>query len=183
MVLAERRVRQFVEALASRAPAPGGGAAAALTGALGAALLGMMGRIVLARPGGSASRRRVRQACAVCDRARRALLRLMDDDARAYARLVALWRGGPSPTRRAAQRRALEVPLAICERTMMALRQAPALQAAAGRHLVSDVAAGTALLTGGFAAAAATVAANLDGLGQPAQAAAIRRKLQVLARR
>ena len=182
MALANRTVRQFVEALASRAPAPGGGASAALSSAMGAALLGMVGRIVLARSSGARSQA-LKQACAVCDRERRALLRLMDDDARAYARLVVLWRGGPSPARRAAQRRALEAPLAMCERTMTVLRQAPALQAAAGRSLVSDVAAGMALLTGGFAAAAATVSANLDGLGQPARASAIRRKLQTLTRR
>ena len=181
--LADRKVRVFVEALASRAPAPGGGSAAALTSALGAALLGMVGRIVLARPGALASRRRVRQACVVCDRERRALLRLMDEDARAYTQLIKVWRRGPSPARRAAQRRAIEAPLTICERTMAVLRQASCIQSVAGHRLVSDVAAGAALLTGGFAAAAATVAANLDGLDQPAQAEAIRRKLRTLTRR
>lgn len=186
MGLAARTVRQFVTALASRAPAPGGGAAAALSSALGAALLAKVGRIVLARRGG-ATRKVLRQACAVCDRERRALVRLMEEDARAYARLVdALRTTRDSPLRgqslKAARRRALEVPLAICERTMVVLRQAPVLQAAVGRHLVSDVVAGSALLTSGFSAAAATVSANLDGLAQPAQAAAIRRKLQAFIR-
>ena len=45
MILTDMTVRAFSEKLASNAPAPGGGSAAALSGALGAALISMVCRL------------------------------------------------------------------------------------------------------------------------------------------
>ena len=45
----QQTVPQFLEALASAAPAPGGGAACALSGAMGAALVSMVANLTLAR--------------------------------------------------------------------------------------------------------------------------------------
>ena len=49
MKLAEMGVTQFVDTLASDAPAPGGGSAAALMGALGAGLAAMVGCLTQGR--------------------------------------------------------------------------------------------------------------------------------------
>ena len=51
MELAELTTRGFSELLASDAPAPGGGSAAALEGALGAALIAMVCRLTADKPG------------------------------------------------------------------------------------------------------------------------------------
>lgn len=179
--LADRTVRQFAAALASRQPTPGGGSAAALSGALGAALYTMVCRIALNRQSQQGGlRTKLSRVGASCNLEMRRFIQLVEDDAQAYQQLVDFLTQPDSPRRRAAQRRALSVPLAICERSVAVLRHLTFLESVAGRSLTSDVAAGTALLTGGFAAAAATVTANLDGLGQPARAAAIRRKLRGL---
>ena len=45
MILTDMTVKAFAEKLASNAPAPGGGSAAALSGALGAALVSMVCRL------------------------------------------------------------------------------------------------------------------------------------------
>ena len=50
MELAELTTRGFSELLASDAPAPGGGSAAALEGALGAALIAMVCRLTADKP-------------------------------------------------------------------------------------------------------------------------------------
>ena len=177
-------VTRFLRDLASSRPTPGGGSAAAVSGALGAALYSMVLGIVLARRLPAAQRRRLAALRTVCERHRRTLERLIDEDAVAYGRLVKAWarsrRQGPSPALQASQRAALAAPLKICEAAMGLLEQSPALARAAGRWLVSDVTAGSALLVGSFAAAAATVAANLDGLDRPAQAAAVRRQVASL---
>ena len=49
MELAELTVRGFTEEIASAAPAPGGGSAAALAGAVGAALTAMVSGLTLGR--------------------------------------------------------------------------------------------------------------------------------------
>jgi len=165
--LTQQRVRAFVDALASRQPTPGGGSAAALASALGASLYVMVCRIALARRSPSAARRRrVRRVCATCDRHRRALLTLIETDASVYGRLVAVQKRRQPLVVRQAQARALRAPREICERALAVLRQAPVLASVAGASLASDVAAGSALLVGGFAAAAATVAANLEAMGR-----------------
>lgn len=49
MLLTDMSVKQFVEKLASDAPAPGGGSAAALSGALGAGLVSMVCRLTVGK--------------------------------------------------------------------------------------------------------------------------------------
>ena len=44
-------VERFLEAMASKDPTPGGGAAAAIAGATGAALIAMVGRLTLGKQG------------------------------------------------------------------------------------------------------------------------------------
>ncbi len=183
--LARQSVRAFVKRLASRRPTPGGGSAAALTSSLGAALLVKVGRIILARRptvGRSltaAQRRAIQRLCTTCDAHARALIRLVDADAEAYGQLFAVWGSRNRRVVQRAQRQALEVPLAMCGRTVAVLRQAPALTRVAGRSLGSDVEAATALLTAGFAAAAATVLINVESVGAP-QAALVRQRLRQL---
>ena len=197
MALTGRSLRGFLQALASRQPTPGGGSAAALSAALGASLYVMVCRILVAREPPPARRRQLQRWAVACEQDRRALLRLVEHDARAYGRLVAANRSRHGERRRRqAQRQAMHVPLAICDRAFAALRRAPALRRLAGPALASDVVAGSALLVGGFVAAAAMVVANLEGMdqrlpredagprpsGQQAQAAEIRRRLQTLLR-
>ncbi|HEX6121861.1 MAG TPA: cyclodeaminase/cyclohydrolase family protein [Ktedonobacterales bacterium] len=80
----ESTLRAFSEALGSRTPTPGGGAAAALAGALAAALAEMVAQLTT----GKAKFRAVEpQVRGVIERARQArvrLLDLMDEDTRAF---------------------------------------------------------------------------------------------------
>lgn len=48
-MLVQKTVKEFVEAVASNAPAPGGGSVAALTGALGSALTAMVGNLTIGK--------------------------------------------------------------------------------------------------------------------------------------
>jgi len=43
-MLSEMKINEFIELLASKEPAPGGGSAAALSGAIGTALISMVAR-------------------------------------------------------------------------------------------------------------------------------------------
>ena len=80
----EPSVSDFVAALGSRAPTPGGGAASALTGALAAALAEMVARFTVGR----ASYREVEPAAQAilqrAEQARQALLALVAEDERAF---------------------------------------------------------------------------------------------------
>src|SRR3990170_4766373 len=74
----------FTVRLASSDPTPGGGSAAAVAGSLAASLLAMVAGLSQGRPKYAAYEKTLARALAVAADARRRLLVLADDDARAY---------------------------------------------------------------------------------------------------
>src|SRR5438105_9515475 len=82
--LVERSLRAFSDELASAAPVPGGGSAAAYAGAIGAALAAMTGRIAARKEPSDAATSLITEA----DNLRTDFLRLVDDDSAAFARVA-----------------------------------------------------------------------------------------------
>lgn len=76
----EEPLRAYTEALASGAPTPGGGSAAALVGALGAALNSMVANFTLGREKFAAVEEDVRRLLAESERLRAELERLTQAD-------------------------------------------------------------------------------------------------------
>ena len=83
--LADKTLREFSDELASDAPVPGGGSAAAYAGALGAALAAMVARIAMKKSDDAS----LRDYVAEMENLRTDFLRLVDDDSAAYARVAA----------------------------------------------------------------------------------------------
>jgi formiminotetrahydrofolate cyclodeaminase len=81
---AAQSVAAYLDALASSAPAPGGGSAAALVGAMGIALVSMVANFTVGRPRYAAVEDAVRPALDEAERSRAELLRLMEEDEQAY---------------------------------------------------------------------------------------------------
>jgi len=105
-------VGSFLAALASGSPAPGGGSAAALAGALAAALVAMVCRVTAEREVGAAG---LAGLALEADALRQRLARLVSDDAAAYQAVLTA-RRLPAEARPAASeaalRKATEAPLA-----------------------------------------------------------------------
>ncbi len=91
MKLADLKTSEFVDLLASDAPAPGGGSAAALEGALGAALTAMVCSLTVGKKKYADVEERMQAELVELAGTREHLLVLIDEDARAFA---ALDRGG-----------------------------------------------------------------------------------------
>lgn len=85
-------VQTFLDDLASSAPAPGGGAAAALVGAMGAALVSMVCNLTIGRPRYSAVEMALQEIMSRSEKARQHLLALADADAAAYSAVAAAYR-------------------------------------------------------------------------------------------
>ena len=91
-MIVDRSIREFLGELASSAPTPGGGSAAALVGAVGAALLAMVGNLTAGKKGYEAVDRSMRDLVAESDRLRGELARLADEDVRVFGEVMAAYR-------------------------------------------------------------------------------------------
>lgn len=153
----------FLAALASGAPAPGGGAAAALAGALAAALVAMVCRVTVARDRSAGALDAVASSA---DELRRRLSGLVDDDVDAYWRVIEARRLGVDgrPALVVVLTRATEVPLAMATGSRDVLRMCEAVGDRARRSALSDLAVAAALAWGALEAGAVTVRANLKEL-------------------
>ena len=101
MELTKSSCEGFLESLASKAPAPGGGGAAALVGAAGVALGNMVGSLTVGKKKYAAVEADLRALNARAEALRRRLEALVQADAEAFMPLAAAY-GLPSTPPRAA---------------------------------------------------------------------------------
>jgi len=168
--------------LASADPTPGGGSAAALSGALGCALAGMVGRILLSRPRlAKTSRVRLQRETRIADRLAKKFQVLIQEDAQAYCALLRAQRARKRIV--PARRRAIQSPIAICESAVEATQVIRAIFPLAGPYLGSDLKAGKALLRGAFESALTMALINVQGPDPDGHNKTIRRTLTRLQKR
>lgn len=124
MELAELTVRGFTEEIASASPAPGGGSAAALAGAVGAALTAMVSGLTLGRKKYEAVQELALRAQAQADALRKRLLAAMEQDTQAFlqsARHYAMPK--QTPEEKQARSSAIEQGLKACTQPPLAVMQ------------------------------------------------------------
>jgi len=173
MKLGEYTVTDFSKLLASDAPAPGGGSAAALEAALGAGLVAMVCRLTV----GKAQFEPHREALlAVQERAealRLALLEVMDRDTEAFLQVsgaFALPKGSDEEktARSAAIQQGLEVctqtPLEVMELAAEALELAASLPGRFNENSASDLGVAALSLQAGLRGAWLNVCINVGSL-------------------
>lgn len=179
-------VRDLLDAFSSTAPAPGGGAAAALTAALGVSLLLMAAGIRSSRPGEPADYSELADATDRLRSLRPAIESLVDRDAEAYTSVVAALRmpADSSDRRKAAldsaMRTATDVPLDIMRASRRALREAPVVATHSIRSTHGDVGVAIELLRAAVRSAGVTIDANLPSLKDAEYASAVKTERQRL---
>lgn len=166
-------VRDFGAALASDAPAPGGGSASAAAGAMGAALLGMVCRLTLGREKYRDSWEELERVANVCDVNRDTLLGLVDEDTRAYDAIVAARKlPKETPEEKAARKKAIDeatllattVPMQTAFFSMQAIEKAPVVLEKGNPNCASDAFVAALLLSSAVEGALANVRINLPGV-------------------
>jgi formiminotetrahydrofolate cyclodeaminase len=157
----DQPVRGFLDQLAARTPAPGGGVAAAVTGAMAAGLVAMAARF---------SARQLPSAGDLADQAdelRRRLDQLAEEDARAYAAVLDAGRQpGDDRQRRERMREALlgaaHVPLEIAGIGVEVAVLAARLAEAGNPNLRGDAVTGAVLAAASARSAACLVDINVS---------------------
>jgi methenyltetrahydrofolate cyclohydrolase len=168
----------WLEALSSDAPTPGGGAAAGVAAATGAALIAMVGRLTVGKAGFEDVDARMRDVIDRADRDRVDLLRLADDDAKAFDSVMASFKLPKETDAEKASRTlaiqdayeaAAAVPLELAKRSVDLMEVAEDATALGNPHAASDGYSAGALLFASALAALANVRINAAGLKDEAK--------------
>jgi formiminotetrahydrofolate cyclodeaminase len=146
-----KSLKIYINDLAAKLPAPGGGSAAALTGCLGAALLSMVLNFTLGKPKYAKYESYLREVLKKSEALRHRFLQLVDLDVVAYQSKNV--------------KEALKVPLEIARLCAEAIKLCPELIKKGNKNLVSDVGVAAVFFEAGFCAAYFNVGINLKYLG------------------
>jgi glutamate formiminotransferase/formiminotetrahydrofolate cyclodeaminase len=182
-MLVDRTVADVLDELSSESPAPGGGSAASLMGALSAALTAMVANLSVGKRGYEDARERIEAAGVQAQELKDAFREDVDLDTEAFQALFAAMKakaGTPEASAakqaavREATKRATEVPLGVLERAVQAVRLAGEVVARGNRNSLSD--AGVAVLAARACAEGAyyNVLINLAALDDPEWASSAR---------
>ena len=176
MTLRKLPLDAFLEQAASAAPTPGGGAVAAVGGALAAAMVAMTARLTEGRRQYEAVQEQVAELAAAADAARQALLDLAEADATAYGAVMNAMRlprgdeaerAARTATLQAALVEATRVPAAVAERCRAVLSLVETAAEITNRNALGDVATSAFLAEGAMRAAAVQGELNLSSIADP----------------
>lgn len=169
----DQSVVGFLDQLASKEPAPGGGGAAAVSGAMAAALVSMVCNLTIGKTRYAAAEPAMRETVDRAEALRHELQTLADEDVSAFNRLTAAYKlprvtDADTAIRRdaiqAALRRATEVPLRTARAAAEILPLCPAVAEQGNPSAISDVGVAVHLAHAAVRSALLNVTINLRAL-------------------
>ena len=165
MDMTTKTCREFVEVLASDAPAPGGGGAAALVGAVGAALGNMVASLTVGKKKYAAVEAEIISLKAKCDTLQQELLDQVEADEKNFLPLAKAYSiPKDNPTRDNVMSKALilacQTPLRIMELCCEAIDCMAVFAEKGSRLAVSDAGCGAVLCKAAMQAASLNVFTN-----------------------
>jgi len=159
----DESLKKYLDDLAAKLPAPGGGSAAALTAALGASLISMVVNFTLGKPKYAQYESDLRQILEKSEKLRQEFLNLVDLDVIAYQSKNL--------------QDALSVPLMVCRLCFEGINLCPPLIQKGNINLISDVAVAAVLLESAFASAYFNVEINQKSLADKKLTQEIKKEL------
>jgi formiminotetrahydrofolate cyclodeaminase len=168
-----RPVGEFLDAVASDAPTPGGGSISAIAGASAAALIAMVARLTVGKKGFEDVQDRMEEIVNQADESRSALIALGDRDAAAFEAVMAALRlpkdtdelkADRSDALQRATADAAAAPLEVARRSASLLDPAVEVIRTGNPNAASDGATAAAMLHAAIVGAVANVEINLASL-------------------
>jgi formiminotetrahydrofolate cyclodeaminase len=185
-MLVNKTVQELLDAFAAPTPTPGGGSAAALSGAVAASLLAMVAAMPKTKSGTPEERAALDQTLPALNGLRATLTDLIDRDAASYDAVVAAYRLPKGTDEEKARRKtaiqqamkgATEVPLETARAAMAIVPHARTVAENGNVNAKSDVAVGISFAMTAYAGGRLNVETNLDSVGDAAYATAVREEL------
>jgi len=151
-------MKKFLADLASKKPAPGGGSASALAGAMAAGLVNKVCLLTIGKDKYKKVEKQFNELKQESTKLQKDLLALVEEDKKAYLEVVKT-KGSQKATKKAA-----EVPLATAKKSLMVLKMAGYVAEHGNQNLRSDAFCALELATAAVYGALENVRANLPYL-------------------
>jgi len=150
--------------MATKTPTPGGGSAAAMSGALGCALISMVANFTLAKKGFNGYKERSQKVLKRSEDLRSKLMVLIDQDAQAYGKLSKALKSKKISAQglQSAFKSAAIPPLKVCQCVHKAAGLALELSYVGNKSIISDVSVAIYALDAAFESALISMNINLD---------------------
>lgn len=155
-MIKDKTVEKFLEELGSKSPTPGGGAAAALAGAMAAALVEMVASLTTS---GS-----LRTEAGRTKKLRIKLMKLADDDVAAFDAVMKAYKSKSKPKIKKALKRAMDVPQKVAELSKEIEKLALAAARKGNKNAYSDARSAIYLARASVASAMENVKINKKAL-------------------
>jgi len=164
---------QFLDELASSAPTPGGGGAAAVMGATGAALLSMVANLTIGKKGLEDVEAEMRTILVESERLRAEMSAMVADDVEAFNRLMASYKLPKETDEQKAERSAAiqsalkgatEAPLACARAAAAVVRLSRRTAEIGNKNVISDAGVGVLAAQASLRSAALNVYINAPSL-------------------
>ena len=187
--LTQQTVTDFLDALASNAPAPGGGSVAALSGALGAALLSMVCNLTLGKRKYAAVQDEIAALVEQTEALRHRLTGLLQADVEVYTGVSAAYKmPRKTPEAKAARSAAIQealkaaaqVPLDVAGACVEVLDLCTQTAEQGNLNAVSDAGVAALMAEAGLRSAALNVIINVNAIKDEAFSAQLRGRLDAL---
>ena len=187
--LIDKSLREFVDLLASGEPTPGGGSAAAMTGAQGAALVAMVCGLTAGRPKYAEHDGLARETIIAANAVKDGLLEALDRDSEAYLGVVAVFSmpkdsAQEKQARKAAMQQALKAstlsPYEMMKLSAEGLRLARAVAGKCNVNAASDLGVAALSLRAALEGGWSNVLINLGGIEDEAFVREYREKGEAL---
>jgi formiminotetrahydrofolate cyclodeaminase len=192
MSISNKTIPDFIRALASKEPVPGGGGASALLGALGAALGGMVGSLTVGKKKYASVEAEIMELNEKARRLQEEFIALIDRDAEVFEPLARAY-GLPkdSPEQQAEKDRVMEaalkeacsVPMEIMEKCAQAIQVIEGFAAKGSRLALSDAGVGAAFCGAALEGASLNIYINTAAMKDRAYAGEVNRKTRELVSR
>ncbi|MDO4177652.1 MAG: cyclodeaminase/cyclohydrolase family protein [Phascolarctobacterium sp.] len=168
---AELSNEEFLSLLASHAPAPGGGGASAMAGALGAALSSMVGNLTVGKEAFAAQEEQIVALLSEATSLREKLLQCADEDAKVFEYFMSVYKL-PKQTEeekrartqaiRSAAKKAASIPLEIARSSFAVLKISVGMAKFGNPNVITDATCSAILAYASLRCAAYNVFVNLS---------------------
>ena len=186
-MLASKTVTELLAAFAAPTPTPGGGSAAALSGAVSAALLAMVAAMPKTKNGTPEDRAALDGVLPKIQALQAKLTSLIDEDAASYDGVVAAYKlpkgtddekAARKRAVQAAMRHATDIPLETFHTALSLIPLAQIVAEHGNPNAKSDASVAVSMAMTAATGAYANVEINLDGVGDPAFAEGTRTEMK-----